>query len=400
LLTRWCIVATTLLLAACSGSGIASHPPLRTMGGASALPGGGASALPGGGASALPGGGASALPGEELLACGTAVATGSADCTVVINSAIAAIGDITTPSNLLPGLHPADLQNAYSLPAQNAGGTVGIVVAYDDPVAESDLAIYRNAFGLPACTSANGCFEKVNEQGATGSYPAADLNWSVETSLDVDMVSAVCPQCKIVLIEANSNTLDDLGAAVDTVAKLGTAAINNSYYAAEWDGETTEDAHYNHPGIAVTVSAGDDAQPFYPATSPYVTSVGGTTLSGSSGSWSESPWAYTGQGCSAYETKPDWQGSNSCKGKRSEVDVAAVADPQTGVSVYDSTAGGWLVAGGTSVGAPLVAAAYALSGNPQGPAYLYAHKSAFDDIPPAGYDWPTGLGSPRGVGGF
>jgi subtilase family serine protease len=214
------------------------------------------------------------------------------------------------------------------------------------------------------------------------------------------MVSAVCPQCKILLVEANSNSLDDLGAAVDTAAKLGATAISNSYYAAEWSGENTEDAHFNHPGVAVTVSAGDAAQAFYPAASPYVTSVGGTSLSGSGGSWSESPWAYTGQGCSAYETKPDWQGNNYCQGKRATVDVAAIADPQTGVSMYDSTAGGWLVAGGTSVGAPLVAAAYALSGNPQGPAYSYQHKSAFHDVAPAGYDWPTGLGSPNGVSGL
>ncbi len=400
MLARWGIVATALLLAACSGSSIATHPPLRTMGGASALPGGGASALPGGGASALPGGGASALPGTELLACGTAVATGSADCTVVINTAIAAILDPNTPASLLPGLHPENLQNAYALPSQNGGGTVAIVDAYDDPAAESDLAVYRAAYGLPACTSANGCFKKVNEQGVSGSYPTADVSWSVETSLDVDMVSAACPNCKILLVEANSNSLDDLGASVDTAASSGVAAISNSYYAAEWSGETTEDAHYHHPGTPIAVSAGDDAQPFYPATSPYVTTVGGTSLTGSGGSWSESPWEYTGQGCSAYEPKPDWQGNNRCQGKRSTADVAAVADPQTGVSMYDSTAGGWLVAGGTSVGAPLIASAYALAGNSFGPAYSYAHPGAFHDIAPGGYDWPTGLGTPNGVGGF
>jgi subtilase family serine protease len=274
------------------------------------------------------------------------------------------------------------------------------VDAYDDPAAESDLAAYRAAYGLPECTSSNGCFQKVNQEGATGSYPAADLNWDAEISLDLDMVSAACPTCKIALVEANSNSLDDLGAGVDTAAALGATAISNSYYAAEYSGETAEDAHYNHPGIAITVSAGDAPQAFYPATSPDVTSVGGTSLAGNIGSWSESAWTYTGQGCSLYESKPDWQGNNACKGKRSAVDVAAVADPQTGVSIYDSTAGGWLVAGGTSIGAPLLAAAYALSGNPQGPAYAYEHKTAFNDIAPAGYDSATGLGSPSGVGGL
>jgi subtilase family serine protease len=393
---------TAMLLAACSGA----NAPLpmggarSVQGGASALPGGGASALPGGGASALPGGGASALPAGELLACGTSVPTGSADCTVVINTSIAAISDVTTPSNLLPGLHPAELQNRYALPAQNAGGTVAIVDAYDDPTAESDLATYRTAYGLPACTSSNGCFEKFNQEGVAGSYPSADANWDAEISLDLDMVSAACPNCKIALVEANSNSLDDLGAGVDTAAGHGATAISNSYYAAEYSGETAEDGHYNHPGIAITASAGDAPQPFYPAASPYVTSVGGTSLTGSIGSWSESAWTYTGQGCSLYESKPDWQGNNNCKGKRSAVDVAAVADPQTGVSIYDSTAGGWLVAGGTSIGAPLLAAAYALSGNPQGPAYSYARKTAFNDIAPAGYDAATGLGSPSGVGGL
>jgi len=401
LLTRACIAAAALLLAACSGSAIPpAHPAARTMGGASALPGGGASALPGGGASALPGGGASALPGTDVLACGTAVATGSADCTVIINSAIAAILDPSTPASLLPGLHPSDVQSSYALPSQNSGGTVAIVVAYDNPTAEADLAVYRAAYGLPECTSLNGCFKKVNQQGDALSYPAPNTSWAVESSLDVDMVSAACPHCKILLLEANSNSLDDLGAAVDTAAHEGAVAISNSYYAAEWADEAQEDAHYRHPGVAITVAAGDAAQPFYPAASPYVTAIGGTTLSGSTGSWSESPWAYGGQGCSLYETKPDWQGNNYCQGKRAAVDVAAVADPQTGVSIYDSTAGGWLVAGGTSVGAPIVAAAYALSENPQGPGYSYAHRSAFHDIAPGGYDWPTGLGSPNGVGGL
>jgi subtilase family serine protease len=147
------------------------------------------------------------------------------------------------------------------------------------------------------------------------------------------------------------------------------------------------------------VSAGDDVSPFYPAASPYVTAVGGTSLSGGSGSWTETAWQYGGRGCSLYESKPDWQGNTGCH-TRSAVDVAAIADPQTGVSMYDSGAGGWLVAGGTSVGAPLVAAGYALSGSPEGPAYSYEHRNAFNDVAPAGYDQVTGLGSPNGVSGL
>lgn len=321
-------------------------------------------------------------------------------CTIAINVNIPPLGDATAPANLLPGLHPADLQSAYGLPSRNGGGTVAIVDAFDDPAAEADLDVYRAAYGLPACTSLNGCFKKVNQQGGASWYPAADLAWDEEISLDLDVVSAVCPNCRILLVEANSTSVNDLGPAVDTAARMGAVAISNSYYTTEWSGESAYDSHYDHPGVAITVSAGDAARPFYPAASPYVTAVGGTSLAEGSGSWNESPWTYTGQGCSLYETKPDWQGNNYCQGKRATVDVAAVADPQTGVSMYDSTAGGWLVAGGTSVGAPLVAAAYALSGNPQGPAYAYAHPAAFHDVAPSGYDWPTGLGSPNGVGGL
>lgn len=398
------LAATFCLLAlgACGRSGtLPSQAPgghLAPMDSTSTSPGNGSTSLPGNGSTSLPGNGSTSLPGGQL-ACASP-ASGSVSCTVAININISPISDITTPSNLLPGLHPADLQNAYALPSQNAGGTVAVIDAFDDPAAGTDLAIYRAAFGLPECTGSNGCFEKVNQSGVAGSYPAPDLAWSEEISIDLDMVSAVCPHCKILLVEANSTSLDDLGAAVNTAANLGARAISNSYYTTEWSTENTYDHYYNHPGIAVTVSAGDAAQPFYPAASPYVTAVGGTSLSGSNGSWSETPWSYTGQGCSLYESKPDWQGNNYCQGKRSTVDVAAVADPQTGVSMYDSTAGGWLVAGGTSVGAPLVAAAYALSGNPQGPAFSYAHRSAFHDVAPEGYDWPTGLGSPSGVGGL
>jgi subtilase family serine protease len=364
-----------------------------------ALPGGTPEALPGGTPEALPGGTPEALPGAHL-ACNQTFQQDQANCTLAINLNFPAIASLTTPANLLPGLHPADLQNRYNLPSAGPGATVAIVDAYDDPAAESDLAAYRSAFGLPACTSANGCFQKVNQEGSTASYPMPDQGWGAEISLDLDMVSAVCPNCKIVLVEANSPSFDDLGAAVDSAASMGANAITNSYYGPEWSGETAYDSHYHHQGVAITASAGDQASPFYPAASPYVTSVGGTSLSETAGAWSESAWQYTGQGCSTYESRPNWQnGWTGCK-TRATVDVAAVADPQTGVTMYDSSYGGWLVAGGTSIGAPIVAAAYALSENPQGPAYSYGHRSGFYDIPPSGYDTATGLGSPRGVSGF
>jgi len=395
------VKALRTVLAIAAASALSACSAART-----ALPPTTAGPVPGGGPRvpmttphALPGTTPHALP-AATLGCDLTFEVDQANCTVAVNVNVPAISNPTTPSDLLPGLHPLDLRAAYRLPSENTAGTVAIVDAYDDPAAESDLAVYRTAFGLPACTSANGCFQKVNEQGQTGTYPAPNAGWDEEIALDLDMVSAACANCKILLVEANAPTFDDLGAAEDTAAKLGATAIGNSYYGPEWSGETAYDAHYHHAGIAITVSAGDQQSSFYPAVSPYVTAVGGTTLTGSGTSWTESAWTYTGQGCSYYEPKPSWQGSNGCGRRRAMNDVAAVADPQTGVAMYDSTAGGWVVAGGTSIGAPLVAAAYALSHNPQSPAYSYAHRIAFHDVAPVGYDWPTGLGTPNGVGGL
>jgi hypothetical protein len=382
-------------LASCATPHSAVVPPQSAVRHAMNTP----QALPGNTPHALPGNTPQALPGATL-GCDLTFEADQANCTVAINVNISPNPNPNTPASLLPGLQPADLLNRYALPSQKAGGTVAIVDAYDDPAAEADLAVYRTAYGLSACTTLNACFTKVNQQGQTSSYPVANVGWDEEISLDLDMVSAVCPNCKILLVEANSPSFDDLGAAVDTAANLGAMAISNSYYGPEWPDETSYDVYYHHPGIAVTVSAGDQYSSFYPAVSPYVTSVGGTSLSGSSGSWSESAWKYTGRGCAAYEYKPSWQSNNHCQESRAMNDVSAVADPQTGVSTYDSTAGGWYVVGGTSVGAPIIAAAYALSGNPQGPAYSYSHPRAFHDIPPAGYDWSTGLGTPNGVRGL
>ncbi len=356
------------------------------------------SALPGDSPSALPGDSPSALPGAQL-GCDLTFEADKANCTIALNIVIPPVSDIRTPADLLSGLHPADLRSRYGLALVNPNRTVAIVDAYDDPLAEVDLAIYRRAFGLPACTASNGCLRKVNQRGQSSGYPAFNLGWSEEISLDLDMVSAACPYCKILLVEANSPSLNDLGAAVDTAASLHPAAISNSYYGPEWSGERALDVHYRHPGIAITASAGDQVSPFYPAASPYVTSVGGTSLASVGGTWNEAPWRYGARGCSRFEPTVSWQGVTGCT-KRSTVDVAAIADPQTGVTMYDSVAGGFLVAGGTSVGAPLVAAAYALSRNPQGPSYSYAHRTAFHDIAPLGYDLATGLGSPSGVVGL
>ncbi len=323
------------------------------------------------------------------------------------------------------GYGPADLQAAYNLPASTTGSgpTVAIVDAYDDPKAESDLAVYRSQYGLPPCTTANGCFRKVNQTGGTR-YPRADRGWAQEISLDLDMVSAICPSCRILLVEANSNSFRDLGAAVNEAAALGANAISNSYGSSgEFSGETNLESYYRHPGIAVTASAGDNGYGVaYPAASQYVTAVGGTSLTpdaSSSRGWSETVWSGTGSGCSAYIPKPSWQ-TDGC-GKRTVADVAADADPGTGVAVYDSYSyqglSGWLVFGGTSVASPIIASIYALAGNTGSVtygSYPYSHTGSLNDVTGGsngncgtylctggtGYDGPTGNGSPNGTGGF
>lgn len=327
----------------------------------------------------------------------------------------------TVPS----GYGPNDLRAAYNLGLASGGigQTIAIVDAYDDANAESDLAVYRSTYNLPACTTANGCFRKVDQNGGT-SYPRGDGGWAEEISLDLDMASAICPNCKILLVEAKSSSFANLSAAVDRAATLGATEISNSYGGSEYSSEVSDQSHYNHPGIAITVSSGDNGYGVeFPAASQYVTAVGGTTLTrspGSSRGFTETAWSGAGSGCSAYITKPAWQLDTGCS-HRTVADVSAIADPNTGVAVYDTYRlhpGGWLVFGGTSVSAPIVASVYALAGNTSSinyGSYSYSHLSAMYDVVSgsngscggsylctgvAGFDGPTGNGTPNGTGAF
>jgi subtilase family serine protease len=343
-----------------------------------------------------PNNGASALPGAQLP-CGFPLQAETTSCPLAININIPPVASPTTPSSLIQGYHPNQIRSAYGL-VSSKKSTVAIVDAYDDPFAESDLAVYRTAFGLGSCSAANGCLRVVNEEGVAGSYPQTNAAWDQEIALDLDMVSAVCPNCSIILVEANSASIPDLATSVDTAVAMGAKEVSNSYYTPEWSGELAYDKHYHHPGVAITVSSGDQPAAYYPATSRYVTAVGGTSLPSASGG--ETPWKYAGSGCSAYEALPEFQKHVAPCHTRGVVDVSAVADPQTGVAMFSTLAGGWVVAGGTSVGAPVLAAAYALSGNPQGPDYSYAHPSGFHRLSSRGYALATGLGSPDGLGGL
>ena len=327
-----------------------------------------------------------------------------------------------SPMALPFGLGPADLASAYKVTSGGSAAiTIAIVDAYGYANAESDLSTYRNMYGLPACTTANGCFTKVDQNGGT-SYPAYNAGWAGEQALDLDMVSALCPNCKILLVQANSAYNSDLAFAVSRAAQLGAHAISNSYSSAESSASLTSFAsYYNIPGVAVTASTGDYGYGVQmPASYPGVIAVGGTSLSRDSSArgWTESAWSGAGSGCSAYVSKPSWQTDTGCT-NRTVADVSAVADPNTGVAVYGPVSGttsGWGVYGGTSASAPIIAALYGVNGgNVNAGQNPYLHASSLFDVTAgsngscspsylcsglAGYDGPTGLGTPNGVVAF
>jgi hypothetical protein len=329
------------------------------------------------------------------------------------------------------GYTPSDLWSAYGLgtlstlgaaSGPGTGQTVGIVDAYDDPNIEADLGTFDSQYGLPACTTANGCFTKVGQTG-TSSLPAGNAGWAGEISLDVEAVHSICPDCKILLVEANSSSSTDLAAAVNEAVSLGATEVTNSYGAAEQDNATVE-AAYAHPGVVITASSGD--QGYYnwtepslgtsanmPAALPDVVAVGGTSLNlNTDGSRSsETVWndntgpealggsaGASGGGCSTLFTAPAWQSSLAgyssagCAGKRLVADVSAIADPYTGFDTYNSyDASGWVTSGGTSLSSPVIAATFALVGGSQGvadPAQTLYYGLAGD--PSSLYDVTTG----------
>lgn len=371
----------------------------------------------------------SAAPGR--VACTARMRTDSA-----ARNARPSRGKSATPDVLGNGgaYDPSYLQSAYNLASlsQSAGSgqTVAIVDAYDDPTVAGDLSSYRSYFGLPVCTTSNGCFRKINQTGGT-TYPNGNSGWAQEISLDVDMVSAICPNCNILLVEANSSSFSDLLTAVDTAVNSGAKYVSMSWGASDFSGENTYDSHFDKPGIAFTAAAGDNGYgASYPATSSYVTAVGGTSLNQAANSGTrdatETVWSGTGSGCSAHELRPTWQSGtgNACvvngTAYRTDNDVAAVGDPNTGVWVYDTDSqSGWLIFGGTSVATPIIASVYALAGTPGSTAlpvsYPYANPGALNDVTSGsngscggtylctgevGYDGPTGLGTPNGTAAF
>ena len=362
--------------------------------------------------------------------CPGPAAAGAARCHahVVTDGAGNPLAKSATPNGTPSGYGAATLRTAYNVTATgSASTTIAIVDAYGYPNAEADLAKYRTQFGLGDCTTANGCFQKVNQTGGTN-YPRSNTGWAQETALDLDMASAMCPGCKILLVEARSANYSDLAAA-ENYAAAHAGVVSNSYGGGE-SGSQAYDSSYNHPGVAITVSSGDSGFGVqFPASSEFVTAVGGTSLFVTSvGGWlSETAWSGAGSGCSSVYGKPAWQADTGC-GNRTVTDVSAVADPNTGVAVYGpvtQSISGWLVFGGTSVAAPLVGGIYAATGvrpastgvcsNAYPSCYPYQNPSYLHDVTSGsngacggsylctavvGYDGPTGLGTPKGVGAF
>jgi subtilase family serine protease len=366
----------------------------------------------------------SGLHAKRVCSASTEATVASCLSKVLVN------GKGTVPNSTIPNpgaKTPAQLKDAYKLTGTSSGGkTVAIVDAYGYPNLAADLATYRSYFGLPACTTASGCLT-IKDQNGGSSLPRFNTGWAGEQALDVDAVSAICPDCKILVVQAKSASIVDLGTAVNTAAKqAGVVAVSNSYGGGDL-ADATYGSYYNHPGIAVTASTGDNGYQggSFPASSTYVTAVGGTSLFAASGTargWTESAWSGAGSGCSTVNTAlAAAAGSNTGCAKRAIADVSAAADPSNGgMAVYyptSKTASTWAQVGGTSESAPIIASVYALSGNTAGYANAipYSHTASLFDVSTGsngtcpttqwcnartGWDGPTGLGTPNGTGAF
>jgi subtilase family serine protease len=341
-------------------------------------------------------------------------------------------GSRVSPRVLPSGFGPADLQSAYKIdPSKTATArpTVAIVDAFGYTALESDLAVYRSTYGLPPCTTASGCLKIVNQTGQAAPLPPnppRNNDWTVETALDVDMASAACPTCNLLVLLADDDSGEGLFIAQNTAAHLGASVISNSWGGPETPSDdpatmALTESYLDHPGIAIFVAAGDDgfndagAGPDYPGTSAHVIAVGGTRLvrDASPRGWSETAWSRGGSACSLTIAKPAYQTASPCPYKAT-TDIAAVGDPTTGLAAYNAGNNGWMIIGGTSAAAPFVAAIFAATGNAaqssggfiaQSTSKLYdvttgsnGTCSATDRLlcnAAVGWDGPTGYGTPN-----
>lgn len=382
--------------------------------------------------------------GYHVAACPGPVPAGHARCFALIatdrtgrpmvNRLVPNRGERTARSNVVPaGYGPNALISAYNpavaatYPAVGQSTTIiAIVDAFGYTNAGRDLSIYRATYGLPPCTNANGCFTKFNQRGAIKSYPAQNDGWAVETALDLDMASAMCPGCKIILVEADDNSNANLAQAVRTAVFKGAHVVSNSYGAPEQGPGIDQTAAYDHPGVAITVSTGDDGYDNqdsfpqgvqFPSTAPGVIAVGGTTLlqANNARGWTEFAWSRAGSGCSQFYPKPTWQKDKLCT-TRMTADISAVADPSAPVAVYapvSGTTSGWQAFGGTSVAAPVIGGLFGANGGKVVAGSVYtvpvndvvagsngSCAGTYFCNARTGFDGPTGRGTPKGEAGF
>ena len=371
------------------------------------------------------------MTAQEIATAGTvSLCPTPADGVHCHGKAIADPNGCPHPNPAPAGFGPSQLRSAYKISGTGSSSTiVAVVEAFGYANAEADLAVYRSQFGLPPCTTANGCFKKVNQRGLTDSFPAPMLSWIQETALDLDMVSAMCRNCKILLVQADSPSFDDIAAAEDTAVSLGAHVVNNSFGGDEFAADHHYDFAFDNSGVAYVASSGDAGYGLgveWPSSLGEVTAVGGTTLTQNAFTfrgWTETAWTFAGSGCSFVHPKPSWQTDTGCTG-RTVADVSAVADPNTGVAVYAPTSDtvppasppAWLVLGGTSVAAPIISGVYGVNGGAiHSSSDPYAHLSGLFDVKSGvtgfcdptylcnggrGYDGPTGLGTPNGSSAF
>ncbi|HYL26649.1 MAG TPA: S8 family serine peptidase, partial [Candidatus Nitrosotalea sp.] len=351
------------------------------------------------------------------------------------------------------GYCPIDLQNAYNLPSltKGAGKTVAIVDAYGYKHAASDLAVYRKKMGLKACGTTGGCLRILNQQGNPSPLPPEpppSNDWRGEESLDLDMVSAICPNCKIILIQANNDYTSNLYNGVQRAGQLGAKYIGASWGAGP---EGSDNSIFHIAGVVIAAAAGDNGGggryhggPIQPCTYSHVICVGGSHLvrANNKRGWSETVWndwtydvcggpcGATGSACSTKIAKPAWQTDTGCH-MRSAADTSATASLRAPVIVYNSEIGCssscWWGFGGTSASAQIIAAVFALAGNAasqMGGTYLWKHHAGnMNDVTSGnnldanlgvkcassvvyictartGFDGPTGWGTPAGLGAF
>lgn len=316
------------------------------------------------------------------------------------------------------GETPDTIRSVYQVPANGGAGTIAIVDAFNYPTAIADLKVFSTQFSLP-------CDDCIQVRYASGAKPPDNCSWAGEAALDVQWVHAMAPKAKIVLVEAQSQNMQDMIAAVDfasnLVSQAGGGQVSMSWGGREFTSEGSLDGHFSKSGVVFVGSTGDvGGLDTYPSESPNVIAVGGTTIVRNAGQFvEETAWGGSGGGPSVFEAKPTFQTNvpKTDPSKRSAPDVSADADPFSGAAVFDSTAcggrSGWLVVGGTSLSAPLVAGIINTVGNGATGSQIeltriYRNANKFRDIVKGcvsgsycagpGYDFVTGLGSPLDSG--